>query len=139
MVKQQKDENKLFKQPKKSNKNNNNTNYIQEQQRYLPQNYEQRLAIEGDEADMLSHFTADNDLLSSQQNQMSKLYDILLKNREWKNKTQYGYTLATCTPKTQEVYLEIDEVMFKIDPNSIEYLRSMDEYVAPKVYDRLMN
>ena len=137
MVKQQKMKNKLFKQPKKSNKNNNNTNYIQEQQRYLPQNYEQRLAIEGDEADMLSHFTADNDLLSSQQNQMSKLYDILLKNREWKNKTQYGYTLATCTPKTQEVYLEIDEVMFKIDPNSIEYLRAMDEYVAPKVYDRL--
>jgi hypothetical protein len=137
-MKQQKVKKKL---PYNQRDNNSNKisvpdHYHQELPQYLPQNYHQ-LATEGDEAAMLSHFTADNDILSSQENQMSKLYDVLMQNRNWKKKSEHGYGVESCSGKTADLYLEIDDIMFSIDPNSKQYLDTMDNIVSPKVYERL--
>ena len=95
------------------------------------------IATLGDEADILSHFTAGNDVLASQESNMTKLYDLLLKNREWNKKTQRGYSIHSCTGETAKLYLEIDELMYKVDPNSKDFIELLENVVVPKVYDHL--
>ena len=68
---------------------------------------------------------------------MTKLYDLLLKNREWKKKTQQGYSIHSCTGETSKLYFEIDELMYKVDPNSNEFIELLENIVVPKVYDHL--
>ena len=95
------------------------------------------IATLGDEADMLAHFTAGNDVLASQESHMTKLYDLLLKNREWNKKTQRGYSIHSCTGETSKLYFEIDELLYKTDPNSKDFIDLLENVVVPKVYDHL--
>ena len=35
------------------------------------------------------------------------------------------------------LYFEIDELMYKVDPNSNEFIENLENIVVPKVYDHL--
>ena len=103
----------------------------------MSQERRNEIATLGDEADILSHFTAGNDVLASQESHMTKLYDLLLKNREWNKKTQRGYSIHSCTGETSKLYFEIDELLYKTDPNSKDFIDLLENVVVPKVYDHL--
>ena len=133
-----------FKRQKKADKSTTHAvpaNKFDESNQLLPQimteERQHEIAALGDEADMLAHFTAGNDVLASQESKMTKLYDLLLKNREWKKKTQHGYSINSCAGETAKLYLEIDELMYKVDPNSKDFIELLENVVVPKVYDHL--